>query len=273
MLQKTPYKCRAKQTKNDGYEVVAQSEATLDVISQSNGITITTSTSQPSHASTNIPICPLNVHMQEVATSKDKKDVCGLGTSRGNECNISKGRMLHIRIGPIRITINFISPSYPPYAMIMHIVEPTTIPKFSSSWHWGENDNENGGYCNAIFIINSARDNNSSARHGFCLCVVSLERLIEVFEFRTCKGCCDRNASANFLPTYWHRCHLHIINTLYLPENGWRKICACPLSYPFSYICLKIYTRVPATKLKSQDIETYFLYYSYVQLASAPTSH
>ena len=71
MLQKTPYKCRAKQTKNDGYEVVAQSEATLDVISQSNGITITTSTSQPSHASTNIPICPLNVRMHEVATSKD----------------------------------------------------------------------------------------------------------------------------------------------------------------------------------------------------------
>jgi hypothetical protein len=142
--------------------------------------------------------------------------------------------------------------------MIMHIVEPTTIPKFSSSWHWGENDNENGGHCNAIFIINSARDNNSSAHHGFCLCVVSLERLIEVFGFRTCKGCCDINASANFLPTYWHRCHLHIINTLYLLENGWRKICACPLSYPFSYICLKIYTRVPATELKSQDIETYF---------------
>ena len=135
MLQKTPYKCRAKQTKNDGYEVVAQSEATLDVISQSNGITITTSTSQPSHASTTIPICPLNLRMREVAKSKDKNDVCGLGTSRGNECNISKGRMLHIQIGPIRITINFISPSYPPYAMIMHIVEPTTIPKFSSSWH------------------------------------------------------------------------------------------------------------------------------------------
>ena len=135
MLQKTPYKCRAKLTKNDGYEVVAQSEATLDVISWSNGITSTTATSQPSHASTNIPICPLNVYMQDVATSKDKKDVCGLGTSRGNEYNISKERMLHIRIGPITIISNFIFPSYPPYTMIIHIVEPTTIPKFSSSWH------------------------------------------------------------------------------------------------------------------------------------------
>ena len=106
---------------------MAQSEATLDVISRSKGITITTSTSQPPHASTNIPICPLNVRMHEAAKSKDKKDVCGLGTSRGNGCNISKGRMLHIWIGPIIITINFISPSYPPYAMIMHIVEPTTI--------------------------------------------------------------------------------------------------------------------------------------------------
>jgi len=73
--------------------------------------------------------------MQEVATSEDRKDVCGLGTSRGYECNISTGWMFHIRIGPIRITINFISPSYPPYEMIMRIVEPTTIPKFSSSWH------------------------------------------------------------------------------------------------------------------------------------------
>ena len=167
MLQKTPYKCRAKQTKNGGYEVVAQSEATLDAISQSNSIKSTTSTSQPSHVSTHVPTCPLNILLQEAAKSNDKKDICGLGASRGNECNVSTGRMLHIRIGPITITINFISPSYPPFTVIMNIVQPTTIPKISSSWHWGENDNENGGYCNAIFIFIRARDNNSSAHHGF----------------------------------------------------------------------------------------------------------
>ena len=133
MLQKTPYKCRAKQTKNGGYEVMAQSEAILDVISQSNDVISTTPTSQPSHASTHIPICPLNVCMQEAAKSKDKKDVRGLGASRGNECNVSTGRMIHIRRGPIKSTIQIILLHIPSYAMIMHVVEPTPIPKFSNS--------------------------------------------------------------------------------------------------------------------------------------------